>query len=206
MLALVLDMDGTLVASGGTAATCRARPGLVDFLVFAFCEAGVVGVWTAASRTWYELVHRAVLGPALAAVSARLGVECTFSFVWTYERCTHRFEWRGECDTTKRLHKLWRRRAGVFRTMHKHNTLIVDDTASTFAHNYSNAIHVRTYERDVDDDDDDDGCGGDADADADDDDELIALQAYLERVVLVHYAKHATVRSLDKRRWRSSLE
>ena len=194
MLALVLDMDGTLVAS--SAGTCRARPHLVAFLEYVFRECGVVGIWTAASPTWYELVYTAVLRPALVEVSARLGVECSFSFVWTYRRCTHTYENRDECVTTKRLHKLWRRRSGIFRAIRRENTLVVDDTASTFAANYGNAIHVREYDPDADDGDDgDDG----------DDDELLMLQRFIA-LVLEHYTRTGTVRTFDKRRWRTRVQ
>jgi len=191
-LAIVFDLDGTLVCE----CVCqhdhvRARPLVDDLLIAAFQECAVVGVWTAASRSWYERVHAHALAPALARVSERLGVRCDFDFVWTSERCTRscRRRWYqvGEAEATlhKRLSKLWRRRSRPYTYVRPENTLHIDNTPSTFAKNYGNGIEIETYTC-YDGDDDDDECERVAD---------------LIRMLADTYARAGSIRHVEKRRF-----
>jgi hypothetical protein len=212
-LVFVFDMDETLVSTGPATidaagalvhAAPIARPFLVTLFEAVFRErADVVGIWTAASRDWFERVYESIFASALATASERLGRPCHFAFVYTREHCTPRrcslFDDDPLCRV-KKLRMLWRRhRFGASR----HNTLVFDDTPHTFAHNYGNAVPVPAYEPVAND------LHLFPEArhlsriyrpEHDKDNVLLALSSYLETLRRVH-AAHGTVRRLEKRTW-----
>lgn len=144
---LVLDLDGTLIGVDEQL-NIHARHHLESFLDYAFHTFDHVGVWTAASREWYDKAYREVIGPILRKINRQ------FSFVWSEEKCTkilNKYHNDGfsmsfePLRSIKKLSKLWRR-AGRHRWgCTRHNTLVVDDNSSTFQQNYGNAIHIPSF-------------------------------------------------------------
>lgn len=135
-MALVCDMDDVLI-------WCRwegqpmARRGLGHFFTTAFRIFSTVGLWTAASRAWFDFVNKEILAPLFASLGLR-----GFDFVWTGERC-QRSHSGMFVRVTKPLSKIWRSTQMVNKHgTRRHNTLIIDDTPSTYVHNYGNALFV----------------------------------------------------------------
>jgi hypothetical protein len=162
---LILDMDGTLVNM-----SAQARPYLKEFLCFCFANFASVNIWTAASKEWYCTVHDKVFQNILE--------DNKFGFVWTSDRITRKTvasieEFYPQRMSVKRLKKVWRQS----KTINKYNTLIIDDTHTTYQENYGNAIPIPTFEKDM-------------------------MDTYLIRLIewLPVFNKHP-IRSMEKRSW-----
>lgn len=142
---IILDVDDTLLTSTKSVDSVHLRPGLRVFFhkMFAHPLVASVSIWTASQGWWREvwpLVH------------ACLPPRAHFFVVWEGNRCSrrHNIEWH-RTDVEKRLSKLWRRR--VTFGMTRRNTIIVDDTATTFANNRGNALKIAPFNaRDMRDD------------------------------------------------------
>jgi hypothetical protein len=149
-ICVVLDLDGTLVSkSTNDQGLPVARPHLERFLSYLFQNMSHVGIWTSASREWYDCVYQGVL----KSIMTKIGHQ--FRFVWCGDRCIKRggssgssyFSIESDRRILKPLKKLWdskRRRSewGISR----HNVLIVDDTFSTFQMNWGNAIPISAFD------------------------------------------------------------
>lgn len=133
-LSIILDMDGTLIASTGTSSPPKPRPYLKPFLRFCFENYRFVGIWTAANAAWYDHVNEKVFAPILKS----LGKKFSFVYVDTKVRTTG-----GE--RTKPLQNIWKRTTGVFTHFTPTNTIIVDDTRSVCALNKSSCMIVPKY-------------------------------------------------------------
>lgn len=178
---IVLDIDGTLIKEFHPDSKIESdsiRPHLEPFLRFCFSHFQHVSIWTAANREWYNMVYEQVFHPIL------LRIEKQFSHVLTREHCTQSRQHVGSyfhsfshAKTTKKLKKL-------FSKPHhsKHNTLVVDNTPSTYMHNFGNAIFITTYNGHPEDQ------------------ELKNLMQYLKNVQL-WFQNHQTIRNMDKRLW-----
>ena len=138
---IVLDVDGTLIDEDSLA----IRPYLKEFFDFCFNHFDSVNVWTAMGSERYSLVHQRCFEKLLGDKS--------FGFVYTAERCS-----RGRANlemdqvvrpVVKRLRKVWRKKSNG---LTKHNTIIVDDTKSTYQENRGNGVPIRTFTAGASDD------------------------------------------------------
>ena len=128
---IVLDMDGTLIANRGD--TPYPRPYLREFLKFCFANFKQVGIWTAATSEWYEIVDRVIFQPILKKLNKK------FSFVYTREKC------RDGKDLLKPLANIWKRITGPWMDCHPSNTLIVEDNEDVCILNKTSTIIVPFY-------------------------------------------------------------
>lgn len=174
---IILDMDETLI-HGTFHYEIMVRPHLFEFLQFAFEKFKNVSIWTAASKAWFEQVNKEVFMPILEKIG------CSFHNVFTVENTTlsHVYdEYSGQMIMrVKKLRKL--HRSKKFPDYNMDNTIIVDDTRTTFQKNYGNAIHVREFIGKYDD-------------------ELEVLMRYLEEILLPYFQTYGTIRTLEKRGW-----
>jgi hypothetical protein len=185
-LNLILDMDSTLISNFGP--TIRSRPHLQTFFTFCFSNFNTVSVWTAADRVWFDAVNNSLFQPLMKKIALQLKKPCQFRFVYVRPSGDLMFSVRPENNFrpqpmfVKDLHKIWRRKR-MFPEFTKDNTLIVDDTPSTFCMNYHNALHIPAYAF---------NNGGDR--------ELLKLMFFL-RDIGEHYTQYKTVINMDKRKW-----
>ncbi|CAF1284586.1 unnamed protein product [Adineta ricciae] len=153
---LVLDIDGTLVFAEDKSQVTHMeieqnhhfeleegsilvwkRPDIDEFLEWCL-EQYDVGVWSASGS---EYVHAVVDHIFPEHLRSKL------KFIWTSSRCTRRYHQRsldvyGVPFTIKKLRKLWRRKTNSY---NRRNTLILDDSPSTYRENYGNAIPIASY-------------------------------------------------------------
>ena len=157
---VILDMDETLLTGDGFR-KIHARPGLPLFLHFCFTNFDTVSIWTAASRDWLNLALHLILNPCLPK-------GCSFYLKWSGERCVrvpdyHAIE-NGEyyvrTRNIKSLKKVWSRGSNrnlplsaleeqnerqPTARLTRENTIIIDDTPSTFERNKGNAIQIPEF-------------------------------------------------------------
>lgn len=192
---IVLDMDQTLI--DGVCSTKRVieRPHLELFLEWCFKTFDGIGIWTAANQAWFDYVNEKVFEPMLQRISEKNGatLRYQFDFVFAQDKCTNVWrysEWHGHSvlTTEKRLRKLHRSKER-FKQYTVLNTLMIDDTKTTFGCNYGNGIHIPPFEAD------------EYTPNWRDDNALLKLRIYLRNVVIPHYKKYNTVRNLEKRYW-----
>ncbi len=142
-----------------------------------------VSIWTAASRSWYEQVCKRTFQPLLEELKV------DFHQVWCREKCTEvalfdRDERFIVCTlTAKRMAKLFHCRSLPHT---RHNSLIVDDTPSTYRYNYGNAVAISTY------------LGSSTD------DSLLRLIPFLSQL-LKTYEKDETILYTEKRFWEQKI-
>jgi len=161
---LILDIDGTLIFAeekaklihmqvkqhyhfeldGGSILVWK-RPDIDEFLEWCF-EHYDVGVWSASGSEYVHSVLTHIIADHLRS---------KVKFIWTSIRCTRKYQ-QQSLDismpiTIKRLKKLWRRKkSGSYNpdsvgSYNRRNTLIVDDTPTTYQKNYGNAIPITSY-------------------------------------------------------------
>ena len=172
---LILDIDETLIHASPARLTRAAdfsvgpyyvysRPYLQEFLT-ACGAAFAVGIWSSASADYVQAIVQTIL-PA----------ELSPAFVWSRERCVHRFDAeRHDTYFVKDLKRVKRLGYDLDRV------LIVDDTPQKLERNYGNAIYVRPYVGQAEDN------------------ELRQLNTYLESL-----SARKNVRALEKRNWRQA--
>jgi hypothetical protein len=137
---IILDVDGTLVDGDGYNVWPRSH--LKEFIAFCFDYFDSVSIWTAASSDWYHLVYQKVLKDMIPEGK-------TFLFVFTGNRCVNVTDYdaieSGEfyprTIAIKPLIKVWHK----YKTLNRNNTLILDDTRTTYERNYGNAIPISTF-------------------------------------------------------------
>lgn len=201
---IVLDMDQTLIdgtlGNEHTKPKLIARPHLDLFLEWCFDTFKNVSIWTAANEVWFEHVNEKIFKPILEELSEKNSPTnpYNFGFIFTSKKCSNawRFsEWHGHPFrfTEKRLRKIHRLKSFKFKDYTLSNTLIVDDTKSTFACNYGNGIHISPFETD------------EYTPNWSDDKQLLRLLIYIRNVVIPHYNKYKTIRNLEKRYWMSYI-
>ncbi|UJR17409.1 hypothetical protein I4U23_004304 [Adineta vaga] len=153
---LVLDIDGTMIFAeqksnlayiqveqdhhfkidDGSILVWK-RPGLDEFVEWCF-EHYDIGIWSASSSEYVHSVLACIIPDHLRS---------KLKFIWTSIRCTRKSQERS-LDiyavpfTIKRLQKLWRNST---KTYNRRNTLILDDTPTTYQKNYGNAIPIISY-------------------------------------------------------------
>lgn len=83
-LAIIFDLDGTLVAEGNNVFGIVERPGAVDLLRWCLERGHAVAVWTAAHSGWANRVARHFCQAVQQDNHRCAGVKCTrtFDFVW----------------------------------------------------------------------------------------------------------------------------
>lgn len=171
---LVLDLDGTLISDhDDDDDVIRCRPGLQSFFQYAFAKFHIA-IWTAASNWRLQSALQSML------YSGAIDSTESFLFTWHGNRCVVKQRLSmgdnyGRVSKVKPLRKIWR----SMKEFDKHNTLIVDDTPSTFRQNYGNAIQIATY------------CGQEKDK------ELEKLQVHLD-YVLKQYETTQSMRYIQK--------
>ena len=130
-LALVLDIDGTLIDSDGFGNLSR-RPGLDAFLDWCFANCAAVALWTHGSLEWGDFVARLLVDSD--------GQRRPWAFVWGVERATPHMPTRleGSCladamvdGRQKRLSKVWDASSRRLLGFTRERTLIIEDTPSS---------------------------------------------------------------------------
>lgn len=178
---IVLDIDGTLIEASVASRKAEAviyRPFYQEFIDFCFDSPDISGVsiWTAGSKGWVDEVFTEE-------------EQTRFDFVYTglncsLERICGGGLWNVDWRTTKPLAKIYKseknKLLGYKYT--KHNTIIIDDTATTFQQNYGNAVLIRRYK------------GGETDR------ELKKLMSFLPTIV-EEIKSIGSVRYMEKREW-----
>ena len=131
---LILDVDGTLIDSDD--GDIIARPYLAEFLIFVFKHFNTVSIWTNATPVWVNKVMDTVLVPLLPEGK-------NFYFVWTREKCVmERVVLHPRPYTRKPLSLVHEE----YPTTHtSKNTVIVDDSPETYAHNLASAVSIETF-------------------------------------------------------------
>ena len=84
-LHILFDIDNTLISNEKYKITIR--PYLKELLLYCFDTFASVGIWTAASRTWFEYVFKTTLYPILQQISTELKKDCVFTHILTYDDC-----------------------------------------------------------------------------------------------------------------------
>lgn len=186
-LALVLDIDGTLIDSTDCDTVIHKRPGVDRFLddCFAMCKS--VAIWTHAGRHWAQIVTQEVLLDAD-------GQQRPWAFVWSSERVavyrpintSDYYDCYGlvSRDRLKPLLKVWRGRARVELGFTPDDTLIIEDTPLNCKLNYGNAVYVASFSA----------------ADTSDD-VLPRLSRYLHMLGEQLVSQGTSVRNVEKRWW-----
>jgi hypothetical protein len=150
---IILDIDGTLIRQieNHDNYQITGRPHLKEFIDYCFATFGTVSIWTAATKEWYNEVYEKVLKHVIPT-------DCNFHFVYTRKHITQQqsqsnyFSDFSTPVVIKPLSKVWKK----FEETHtQHNTIILDDTPTTFMWNTKNAIHIKTYSESDEDQDDD---------------------------------------------------
>lgn len=139
---IILDIDGTLI-DGDERTGIFPRPYLKEFFEYVFANFEQVCIWTAATRQWYQLVYFRVFSKVLPRNKQ-------FYFVWTREKCSiyrNRFLHSSISHPIfiKELQNVWKE----YPDMNASNTLILDDTESTYIKNYYNAIPITRYDKNM---------------------------------------------------------
>lgn len=123
---LILDLDGTLIELVDDIRTLpKPRPHLHIFLDWCFLNFQHVSIWSAASSDWVKemLIH----------IQAS---HYPFHFIWADKHIT-----RTKNHVIKKLWKVCRE----YPEYTLDNTLILDDTPSTYKNNYGNGIGIMPY-------------------------------------------------------------
>ena len=182
-LALVLDIDGTLIDSSDCDTVIHKRPDVDAFLDDAFASCAAVAIWTHASSHWAKAV--------VNCLRDAHGEVRPWAFVWSDERGTWRPTWRDCTDDyyssgsrIKALRKVWNGAARTAAGFTRERTIIIEDTPSNCSRNYGNAFIVPTFAHD----------------DAAHDDALPRLSAYLHDLAQ-QAGRVGGVRHIEKRWW-----
>jgi RNA polymerase II subunit A small phosphatase-like protein len=143
---LILDIDGTLIYPEdyklddydfsfyvyNSTIYVKKRPWLDEFLKLCF-KHFQVAIWSASGKEYVDRVLENILASDQKPV-----------FVWSADRCTQVRSRDGLSSyptyVVKDLKKVWRRKL-----YHRNQTLIVDDTSSTYSRNYGNAVPIKSY-------------------------------------------------------------
>ncbi|EOD37003.1 hypothetical protein EMIHUDRAFT_225968 [Emiliania huxleyi CCMP1516] len=145
-LALVLDIDGTLIDSTDFDTVIHKRPGVDAFLDDCFSSFAAVAIWTHAGSDWARHVTQHVLTDAD-------GRPRPWAFVWSASRASakrkpieHMFDLHPARDYIKPLLKVWRGKKRAAAGFTRDRTIIVEDTPSNCKSNYGNAVYVPTFQ------------------------------------------------------------
>lgn len=191
-LAIILDIDHTLIDAHCYGTVIVKRPGVDAFLDALFANCSAVALWTNASASWADAVVNVLTHDG--------GKPRNWAFVWNCQHSTPIFQsiqsLDGSCGQLsfhgaiigrqKRLQKVWRsadRRAQGFTPA---RTVIIDDTPLNCTRNFGNAIYVPPFDA---------AC--EADAACARDVTLPSLARYLAHL----RATAANVRTVEKREW-----
>jgi carboxy-terminal domain RNA polymerase II polypeptide A small phosphatase len=116
------------------------RAGLDSFIGWCF-DNYAVGIWSAADADYVDEVLNHILPNG-----------CEPVFVWSRKRCSHKRMMDGmhvtQTIAIKNLKKVFRRKALGFQ---KSDVLIVDDTPTTYALNFGNALPIDRFTGGIDD-------------------------------------------------------
>lgn len=146
MYHIVLDLDGTLIATDANNNPCP-RPFLYDFLIFCFENFKSVSIWTAANFEWLNVIMKEILEPFLRNTGHK------FRFTWTHEMCDKRYEklvfTPYHTDSynfvyVKSLKKAWNK----YLDMNKGNTIIIDDNIYSSLDNLENSFEIKPWKYD----------------------------------------------------------
>lgn len=132
---LILDIDGTLISQSefdSQVSSFKFRPGLLGFLAAARSLGFKLAIWSAANEGHVE--------NTVTRLKNSLDEPLHFLFTWDNLKCTTVCR-SGKCHILKPLMKVWER----FPEFHEHNTVILDNTPSTYQKNKHNAIPIPTF-------------------------------------------------------------
>jgi len=136
---IILDVDGTLVEeTHDVMCLPKPRPYLGEFFTYIFSHFSRISLWSAASPEWIDPIVKEILLPLVP-------VGFSFHFIWAGKCVSRGIQSSRGCDYTVRITKDIRKVFKQFPMYTVHNTLILDDTPSTYRLNYGNAIGIRSY-------------------------------------------------------------
>ena len=151
---LILDLDGTLIyaqdkpvpnadfviTNGIETYWVKKRPYLDEFLVAA-SESYNLAIWSASPRWYVDAIVKTI-------ISTNIKLE----YIYSGERCISRYpNWFAPSESMhsaiiiKDLQKIWHAKSASGQYYSRDNTLILDDTPSTYTRNYGNAIPIEFY-------------------------------------------------------------
>ena len=180
-LALVLDIDKTLIDAKDHDTVIVKRPHVDAFLDYCFANCAAVALWTNASSDWAAAV--------VDNLRTADGDVRPWAFVWSCDRGVQKLDWNTPTyphfrrHVIKPLKKVWKSRGRKAQGFTHARTLIIDDTPSNCQCNYGNAIYCPPFYWNL----------------SDGDDVLLRLQSYLGSLQADPDA--ADVRTVDKRGW-----
>jgi hypothetical protein len=145
---IVLDIDGTLVKDVNDPDIIpEPRPYLKEFFQYIFKTFCHVSIWTASHKERAERIIDTVFLPILK----ELNPDYSFDFVWTAEKVAVKQKWRLGGDYTSTVIKDLKKVYKAYKYYTKDNTVILDDTSSTYRRNHGNAIGLVTWRGDPND-------------------------------------------------------
>ncbi len=181
-------MDGTLI-SEDELNVVYPRPHLKIFLRFCFECFETVSIWTNACEKWFQIVNRAVFIPLLDEINEENETDYKFHVVYTEKRSSNIFiQTEGFYSEgyyqIKRLRKLWRHKSLPHT---RRNTIVIDDTPSTYEENYGNGIPIKAWHwKSVFDE------------------ELLYIAQYLT-ILIRQFKEIGNIRHIEKRWWKDEI-
>lgn len=154
---LILDLDETLISSTNDKPISfdfsfiledityyvNIRPKLNIFIDFCF-EYFSVAIWSAGEEDYVNKIIKYIFRDR----------QKQLLFIWSERKCTKIVKtynfYNQSIIRIKKLQKIWKKYKGIF---DKTNTLIIDDTPSTYMKNYGNAIGIKQFDVDNDEKD-----------------------------------------------------
>ena len=147
---LILDLDNTLIRTHPSSENIvdflelniencnyyvQKRPFVSEFLEFCL-EHFRVAIWSAGKEEYVDKVVSYLFDERKKELV----------FIWSREKCTTLTVTFSFCEPItyyfKRLKKIWKNKSYV---SNRKNTLIIDDTPSTYCKNYGNAIRIQPF-------------------------------------------------------------
>ena len=130
---IILDMDNTLISG------YLKRPYLKEFMAFVFANFKHVAIWTAAEKSWLQLIYNRILEPLIPEGKK-------FTFMWSRADCTITSVYCpakkiNEMHTFKELRYVF----AAYNDFTAKNTFIVDDNLFTCSRNPNNALHIKPF-------------------------------------------------------------
>jgi hypothetical protein len=113
------------------------RPYMIEFLLWAFRECATVSIFTASNSNYAVAIVQRIQD----LVSLRSEIPVKFCFVYCLDKC----QVNGDRSVLKNLSKMWNEAKSNSVDMDRSNTIIVDDTATTFYNNFENGLFISKY-------------------------------------------------------------
>jgi TFIIF-interacting CTD phosphatase-like protein len=140
MMNLILDMDLTLIKHTYIQNNIQIipRPYLPLFFSYIFTHFNNISIWTHSTDEWYNNVYEKLLKHIIPQGKS-------FHFVWTRNKCIEKPIKTGLFSYQNTIIKPLNRVFSFYNEYNTQNTLIIDDTVSTYQLNVFNAIPIKPF-------------------------------------------------------------